>query len=97
MLYFGIPRSTTFEFDFWMFFRKYCHTTTSADSAFEPGRKSFWQALDLIAEGVIDVSLMLTHRFPFERVLEAYELARTREDRVIKVAIEMPGYGRVPS
>ena len=97
LLYFGIPRAATFEFDFWMFFRKYCHTTTSADSAFEPGRKSFWQALDLIAEGVIDVSLMLTHRFPFERVLEAYELARTREDRVIKVAIEMPGYGRVTS
>jgi L-iditol 2-dehydrogenase len=96
LLYFGIPRATTFDFDFWAFFHKYCYTTTSGDSAFEPGRKSFWQALDLIAKGEIDVSPMLTHRFPFEQVLEAYELARTRDDGVIKVVIEMPGYRQSP-
>jgi threonine dehydrogenase-like Zn-dependent dehydrogenase len=35
---------------------------------------------------------MLTHRLSFEQVLDAYELARTREDGVIKIVIEMPGY-----
>jgi threonine dehydrogenase-like Zn-dependent dehydrogenase len=68
-----------------------------SDAAFEPGRKAFRQALDLIAEGVINVSPMLTHRFLLEQVLEAYELARTREDGAIKVVIEMPGYEQVPS
>jgi len=97
LLYFGIPRATTFEFDFWTFFRKYCDTTTVSDAAFEPGRKAFRQALDWIAEGVINVSPMLTHRFLLEQVLEAYELARTREDGAIKVVIEMPGYEQVPS
>ena len=94
LLFFGVPRARDFEFDFWTLFRKYCYTTTSGASAFEPGRKSFRMALDLIAQGEIDVSPMLTHRFPFERVLEAYELARTRDDRVIKVVIEMPGFQR---
>lgn len=94
LLYFGLPRAATFSFDFWTFFRRYCYTTSSGESAFEPGRKSFRMALDLIASGAIDVSPMLTHRFPFEQVLKAYELARTRDDGVIKVVIEMPGYRR---
>ena len=92
LLFFGIPRATTFDFDFWTLFRKYCYTTSAGASALEPGRRSFHTALDSIANGVIDVSPMLTHRFPFERVMETYELARTRDDGVIKVVIEMPGY-----
>ena len=91
LLYFGIPRATRFDFDFWTFFDKYCNTTTISGAVFEPERKSFKQALNLIAKGEIDVSPMLTHRFPFERVMEAYELARTRDDGAIKIVIEMPG------
>ena len=92
LLFFGVPRSTDFDFDFWTLFRKYCYTTTSGASAFEPGRTSFKMALDLIAKGAIDVAPMLTHRLAFERVVDAYELARTRDDGVIKIVIEMPGY-----
>jgi threonine dehydrogenase-like Zn-dependent dehydrogenase len=93
LLYFGVPRGPhVIEFDFWELFRKYCHTTSSGASAFEAGRASFKMALDLVATGAIDVSPMLTHRFTFDQVFEAYELARTRDDGVIKVVIEMPGY-----
>ena len=91
LLYFGILRAPRFEFDYWTFFRKYCDTVTSSDAMFEPERTSFRQALNLIAQGEIDVTLMLTHRLPFEQVLEAYELAKTRDDGVIKIVIEMPG------
>ena len=49
-------------------------------------------ALDLIATGEIDVAPMVTHRFGFADVVDAYELARTRDDGVIKIVIEMPGY-----
>jgi threonine dehydrogenase-like Zn-dependent dehydrogenase len=94
LLFFGVPRATDFDFDFWTMFRTYCYTTTSGASAFEPGRTSFKMALDLIARGVIDVSPMLTHRLEFDQVMDAYELARTRDDGVIKVIIEMPGYQR---
>lgn len=92
LLYFGIAREDGFSFDYWAFFRKYCDTITSGEAMFEPERASFWQALDLIARGEIDVSWMVTQRFPFERLREAYELAKTREDGAIKVVVQMPAY-----
>ena len=95
LMYFGIPRANPLMFDFWTFFRKYCYTTTSAGSAFEPGRRSFHAALDLVARGEIDVSPLLTHRLAFEQVIDGYELARTRADGVIKIVIEMPAYRQV--
>ena len=96
LLYFGVPRGPhVIEFDYWELFRKYCHTTSSGASALEAGRASFRMALDLIASGAIDVSSMPTHRLAFEQVFEAYELARTRDDGVIKVVIEMPGYKQI--
>ena len=90
--YFGIPRATTFDFDFYELFRKYLHTTSLSGTAFEPGRQSFRQALDIIAGGEIDVAPVLTHRLPFERAAHGYEMARTRSDGAIKIVIEMPGY-----
>jgi threonine dehydrogenase-like Zn-dependent dehydrogenase len=94
ILFFGIPRSYGFTFDYETFFRKYCTTTSIAGAAFEPGEKSSWAALDLVASGAIDVTPLLTHRLPFDRVLEGYELARDRSDGAIKVVIEMPGNHR---
>lgn len=93
LMYFGIPRGPhRFEFDFWELFRKYCDTITNAEVGGEPGLVSFKSALNLIASGEIDVSAMITHRFPFERIFEAYELARTRDDGAVKIIVEMPGY-----
>ena len=94
LLYFGLPRMATFNFEFWTFFRKYCYANASGAAAYDPRRASFRQALDWIAQEEIEVSPMLTHRFPFERVMEAYELVRTRDDGVIKAVVEMPGYCR---
>jgi threonine dehydrogenase-like Zn-dependent dehydrogenase len=94
-MYFGVPRARNLALDFWTLFQKYCYTTSSGGSPFEPGRRSFRAALDLIARGDIDVTPMLTHRLTFEQVIQGYELARTREDGAIKVVIEMPGYRQV--
>jgi L-iditol 2-dehydrogenase len=92
LLFFGVPRLRTFPFDFYTFFRKYCSTTSISGTAKEPGRVSVRSALNMIAAGEVDVAPMITHRFPFERVREAYELARTRRDGVIKIIVEMPWY-----
>jgi L-iditol 2-dehydrogenase len=92
LMYFGVPRAHHLTFDFWTLFRKYCYTTTSGGSPFEPGRRSFYAALDLVARGEIDVTPLLTHRLAFEQVVQGYELMRTRADGAIKVVVEMPGY-----
>ena len=89
LLFFGIPRVHRFEFDFWTFFRRHCTTYSTSAAHREAGQLSFREALDLVHSGAVDVSSMVTHRFPFGRVMEAYELARTREDRVIKIVIDM--------
>jgi threonine dehydrogenase-like Zn-dependent dehydrogenase len=81
----------TIPFDYYNLYRKTCALLSmGGGTANEPGRKSVRQALDLIARGEIDVSGMVTHRFPFDRVKDAYEMARTRADGAIKVIVEMP-------
>lgn len=46
------------------------------------------EILRLIEQGLIDTTPLITHRFPLERIDEAYRLFENREDGVIKVAIE---------
>jgi L-iditol 2-dehydrogenase len=82
----------TIPFNYFNIYRKTCTLVCATGTAGEPGRTSIRQALDLIGRGEIDVSDMVTHRFPFERVREAYELARTRADGVIKAVVEMPAW-----
>lgn len=92
LLFFGIPRKYSFMFDFFTFFRKYCHTITISGAGNEMGRHSYRMALNMIAQKEIDVTSLITHRFPFERVIDAYELVRTRADGVIKIVVEMSAH-----
>ena len=48
------------------------------------------EILSLIAQGKIDTTPLITHRFPLSRIEEAYDVFETRKDGVIKVAI-LPG------
>jgi len=84
----------TIPFNYYDLYRKTCTLVCSTGTAGEPGRTSVRQALDLIGRGEINVAGMVTHHFPFERVKDAYELARSRADGVIKVVVEMPGWRR---
>ena len=51
------------------------------------------EILDLIAQGKIDTTPLITHRFPLSRIEEAYDVFENRKDGVIKVAI-FPGLTR---
>jgi threonine dehydrogenase-like Zn-dependent dehydrogenase len=46
------------------------------------------ETLELISKGKIDTTPLITHRFPLERIAEAYRLFECKEDGVIKIAIE---------
>lgn len=46
------------------------------------------EILQLIAEGQIDTTPLITHRFPLNEIEEAYRIFENRLDGVIKVAIE---------
>lgn len=45
------------------------------------------EVLKLIAQGKIDTTPLITHRFPLSRINEAYRLFENKEDGVIKIAI----------
>jgi 2-desacetyl-2-hydroxyethyl bacteriochlorophyllide A dehydrogenase len=56
----------------------------------EPGwdrRRLRETALDLIAKGRLDVDAFITHRFPFERATEAYELIDGRPEDTLRVVL----------
>jgi predicted dehydrogenase/threonine dehydrogenase-like Zn-dependent dehydrogenase len=44
--------------------------------------------LDLVAEGKVDVEPLITHRFPFDRALEAYRMILAGEEPYIGVVLE---------
>jgi L-iditol 2-dehydrogenase len=89
--FFGVPHVGDFEIDYWNFFRKYCTTHSTGGSTWEADKGHFRLALELIASAEIDVAGMVTHRLPFDRVAEAYELARTRDDGALKVVVDLVG------
>ena len=46
------------------------------------------EVLQLIAQGKIDTTPLITHRFPLSQIEEAYRIFENKEDGVIKIAIE---------
>ena len=60
------------------------HTSVNPDF-----RIDFPLAMQWIAEERIDLSGLLTHRFPLERVQEAWETFRDHRDGALKVLLEM--------
>ena len=53
------------------------------------GKERMRRLLELVAEGRVDLTPLLTHRFPLDRITAAYELFGNRTDNVLKVAIEV--------
>jgi alcohol dehydrogenase len=51
------------------------------------GKDRMRRLMSVIASGRIDLGAMVTHRFPLDRIEEAYELFSNQRDGVLKVAI----------
>ena len=90
ILQFGVPRSQVVPHNYRQLFLKRLSLKGIVYATRDPGHASTHMALDLIASGAINVAPMITHHFPFDRVLEAYELHRTYDEGAVKIVIEMP-------
>ena len=85
---FGLPttsRPVPFEWD--VFFRKSLTIHAVHGSQKEAGLPDFRLAMDMIANGEIDVSPLLTHTLPISAVQEGFDLADSRDDGAIKVSL----------
>ncbi|HOZ47299.1 MAG TPA: NAD(P)-dependent alcohol dehydrogenase [Candidatus Hydrogenedentes bacterium] len=52
-------------------------------------RHDFPRAIDLVASGKVDLSLIITHSFGLEQTPEAFELVSRAQDNVLKVSIDL--------
>lgn len=90
ILYFGYPRAQQLTFNFDRLFHKCADVTTIVGASNDPNQESMRMALKSIADGEIDVTPLLTHQVPFDQVIKAYEMHRTRADGAMKIVIDMP-------
>jgi len=51
------------------------------------GKERMRRLMELVRHGKLDLVPLITHRFPLDRIVEAYELFGKRKDGVMKVAI----------
>ena len=61
------------------------HTSVGPDFG-----RDFPLAMRWIGEGRVDVSPIVTHRFPLSQLQQAFELFRDRRDGAIKVIVDFP-------
>jgi L-iditol 2-dehydrogenase len=90
ILQFGVPHEERFEVDYRPMFRKCVTLTSIVYASREANHSSTRQAIDTIAAGIIDVAPVITHHFPFEQVLEAYQLQQSKDQDAVKIVIDMP-------
>ena len=53
------------------------------------GKERMRRLMEVVRSGRVDLTPLLTHTFPLEKIVEAYELFGERRDGVLKVAIEL--------
>jgi L-iditol 2-dehydrogenase len=90
LVWFGLPEEGAghYPFEFRDFFRRGLTAYSNFGAQGEPGLHSFRYAVRLIADGAIDVSPLLSHMLPIERVGEAFRIAHDRTDNALKVSIK---------
>ena len=87
-LYFGLPDSNKpIPFNFHDFQRKRLTLNATTHALRDHTMISFQRALDLIVNKEIDVAPMVSHRYGFEQIEEAMEVATTYRDEARKVCL----------
>ena len=85
ILAFGVPDEPTYPFGFGDLFRKNIRLIGSVGP---DAQNNFPLAMDMIAQGRIDVSPMITHRLPFTEAQRGFELSLYKKDEAIKIVLE---------
>ena len=89
ILYFGVPPETIDGIRWRDLLCKNITIHTSINPSFE---RDFPLAMRWIAEKRVDLSKLITHRFPVEEIQTAFETFRDRVDGAQKVMLEFPAY-----
>jgi threonine dehydrogenase-like Zn-dependent dehydrogenase len=88
VILFGLPNRYIFNIAIHEFFYKEAHLIGCVGPEVQ---HDFPIAVELIASGAIDVKPLITHKFPFRKVHDAFTLFSSRSDGVMKVILETNG------
>lgn len=87
---FGVPPEKIDGLQWRKLFFKNITVHTSVNPDFQ---RDFPLAMRWISEGRIDLSPLITHRFPLKDIQKAYETFRDKKDGALKVLVEFPSNG----
>jgi len=85
ILAFGVPDEKIYNFQFDKFFNRNIKLVTSVGP---DAQIDYTLAMDMIMQGRIDVTSVITHHLPFTQIQKAYELALNKTDGAIKIILE---------
>lgn len=85
ILAFGVPDDDIYDFHFGDFFNKNVRFMASVGPDVH---QDFPLAMDMITQGRIDVSPIITHHLPFTEAQRAFELSLYKKDGAIKIVLE---------
>jgi len=89
LVWFGLPEGPgDYPLSFQDFFRRGLTAYSNFGAQGEPGLRSFRYAVRLITDGAIDVSPLLSHMLPIDKVDEAFRIAHDRTGNALKVSIK---------
>ena len=85
LLAFGVPDDQIYDFHFADFFRKNIRFIGSVGP---DAPNDFPLAMDMIAQGRLDVSPIITHHLPFTEAQLGFEMALNKKDEAIKIVFD---------
>lgn len=85
LLAFGVPDDDIYDFHFADFFRKNLRFIGSVGP---DAPSDFPLAMDMIAQGRLDVSPMITHHLPFTEAQLGFEMALNKKNEAIKIVFD---------
>ena len=86
---FGIPKVSPIPFDLWKALRMQQRILTTVGTQDEPNLSSFRLGMDMIADGRIDPTPLISHTLPFDQLGRAIKMAKLRTDNAVKILMNM--------
>ncbi|MBC8281122.1 MAG: zinc-binding dehydrogenase [Chloroflexi bacterium] len=89
LVLFGIPEEREVTFDYLGAISKQLTMIGTVSATCESPARPIQEAVDLLSKGKIDLSWVITHRFPFDDAPKGYDLYANRGDGLIKLVLEI--------
>ena len=86
---FGLPHDNVIPLDFFKMHRKQAVVISTSSASSDDPTWGIKQVVNLVEQGRMDLSWMITHRMPFQDVQKAYDMYEGRTDNIIKVVLEV--------